>query len=71
MGCRVVHSGPEHGLARVAVGLGLLDLLNFPVNLYLHHEDPVLAALLETCAAREVSVVAMNPRYGGGQRRRK
>ena len=68
---RVDSSGPEHGLARFAVGPGTIDLLNFAVNLYQHHEDPARAALLETCAAREVSAVAMRPAYGGGQWRRK
>ena len=52
-------------VARLAVESGLIDVLMFPVNLYQHPEDPARAALLETCAAHEVGVVAMKPYYGG------
>jgi len=52
-------------VARMAVESGLIDVLMFPVNLYQHYEDPARAALLETCAANEVGVVAMKPYYGG------
>ncbi len=52
-------------VARMAVESSLIDVLMFPVNLYQHHSDPARAALLETCAAREVGVVAMKPYYGG------
>lgn len=52
-------------VARMAVESGMIDVLMFPVNLYEHYEDPERAALLETCAAHEVGVVAMKPYYGG------
>jgi predicted aldo/keto reductase-like oxidoreductase len=52
-------------VARMAVESGLIDVLMFPVNLYQHPGDPARAALLETCAAHEVGVVAMKPYYGG------
>ena len=52
-------------VARMAVESGLIDVLMFPVNLYQHHGDTARAALLETCAARGVGVVAMKPNYGG------
>jgi len=52
-------------VARMAVESGLIDVLMFPVNLYQHHGDPARAALLGTCAEREVGVVAMKPNYGG------
>jgi predicted aldo/keto reductase-like oxidoreductase len=53
------------GVARTAVESGLIDVLMFPVNLYQHHGSPARAALLETCAARGVGVVAMKPYHGG------
>jgi len=52
-------------VARMAVESGLIDVLMFPVNLYQHHGDSARAALLGTCAAREVGVVAMKPYHGG------
>jgi predicted aldo/keto reductase-like oxidoreductase len=52
-------------VARTAVESGLIDVLMFPVNLYQHHGHPQRAALLETCTARGVGVVAMKPYHGG------
>jgi predicted aldo/keto reductase-like oxidoreductase len=52
-------------VARMAVESGLIDVLMFPVNLYQHPTNPARAALLETCAAHQVGVVAMKPYHGG------
>jgi predicted aldo/keto reductase-like oxidoreductase len=62
------------GIARQAVESGLIDVLMFPVNLYVHHEEPECRVLLEVCSRQDVGVVAMKPYYGGrllhGQGRR-
>jgi predicted aldo/keto reductase-like oxidoreductase len=52
-------------VARMAVESGLIDVLMFPVNLYLHHGNQQRELLLETCAEHQVGVVAMKPYYGG------
>jgi len=52
-------------VARMAVESGLIDVLMFPVNLYLHPDDQEAAALMDTCAEHQVGVVAMKPYYGG------
>jgi len=52
-------------VARTAVESGLIDVLMFPINIYQHHGNTARAALLETCAAHEVGVVAMKPYHGG------
>jgi predicted aldo/keto reductase-like oxidoreductase len=58
-------SSHDPGVARVAVESGLIDVLMFPVNLYQHQDGPERQALLESCAAKQVGVVAMKPYYGG------
>jgi predicted aldo/keto reductase-like oxidoreductase len=52
-------------IAAQAVESGSIDVLMFPVNLYVHQEEMEVQALLELCAERLVGVVAMKPYYGG------
>jgi predicted aldo/keto reductase-like oxidoreductase len=52
-------------VARMAVESGLIDVLMFPVNLYLHHGHRDRELLLQTCVEQQVGVVAMKPYYGG------
>jgi predicted aldo/keto reductase-like oxidoreductase len=58
-------SNHDVGVARQAVGSGLIDVLMFPVNLYQHDGDRERMALLDACAEHGVGVVAMKPYYGG------
>jgi predicted aldo/keto reductase-like oxidoreductase len=44
---------------------GLIDVLMYPVNLYVHEERPEGRELLDICTERQVGLVAMKPYYGG------
>jgi predicted aldo/keto reductase-like oxidoreductase len=57
-------SGHFGSTALAAVEGGLIDVLMYGVNL-VHHDNAETERLLQTCAERNVGVVAMKPYYGG------